>query len=311
MLDVPLAAALFAALPSSAQLLLVGDVDQLPSVGPGRVLHDVIASRRVPVVRLGEIFRQAAASAIVKNAHRVNRGDLPELDAAEGADFFFIERDEPAEILATMVELVAERIPRRFGLDAIADVQCLTPMHRGEVGAQKLNAALQDRLNPAAEGKAELVRGQRRFRPGDKVIQLKNDYDKDVYNGDVGRVLDASSTGAGKPRLVVDMDGRTLEYEADELDQLAPAYALSVHKSQGSEYPAVVVPLSTQHYMLLQRNLLYTAITRGKRLVVLVGSKKALRLAVRNDDTRLRWTWLAERLRRLVPRQLDKATDQI
>jgi exodeoxyribonuclease V alpha subunit len=293
MVDTLLAASLVAAVPTPAQLVLVGDVDQLPSVGPGRVLHDVIASRAAPVVRLTEIFRQAAESAIIVAAHRVNRGELPELATREGSDFFFVERDEPADVLATVCEVVAERIPRRFGLDPLADVQVLTPMHRGEVGAQRLNAALQERLNPAREGGGELVRGARTLRAGDRVLQLRNDYDKEVFNGDVGRIVEIVGEGG----LVVEIDGRRIPYDAGELDQLVHAYALSIHKSQGSEYPAVVVPLTTQHFMLLQRNLLYTALTRGKRLVVLVGSRKALFLAVRNDDTRQRWTWLAQRLR--------------
>jgi exodeoxyribonuclease V alpha subunit len=300
MVDVPLFAALLAAIPDPAQLVLVGDVDQLPSVGPGRVLADVITSKRLKVVRLTEIFRQAASSQIVVNAHRVNRGEPPDLAlaTAEGSDFYFVERDEPQDVLATIVEVVAERIPRRFGLDAVDDVQVLAPMHRGDVGAQNLNLALQTRLNPAREGLAEIARGSRQFRVGDKVIQLRNDYDKEVFNGDVGRIvgIDVAEGSDDDRHVTVEIDGRPIAYALSELDQLGHAYALSVHKSQGSEYPAVVVPLVTQHYMLLQRNLLYTAITRGKKLVVLVGSKKALGLAVRNNDTKLRWTWLARRI---------------
>jgi exodeoxyribonuclease V alpha subunit len=297
---------LLAAVPDAAQLVLVGDVDQLPSVGPGRVLADVIASKRATVVRLTEIFRQAASSQIVLNAHRVNRGELPDLALAqaEGSDFYFIERDEPEAALATIVEVVAERIPRRFGLDAVNDVQVLAPMHRGDVGAQNLNLALQARLNPPRPDAAEIARGARSFRVGDKVIQLKNDYDKEVFNGDVGRIIGLESASGAEDeerKVTVEIDGRVIAYALSELDQLGHAYALSVHKSQGSEYPAVVVPLVTQHYLLLQRNLLYTAITRGKKLVVLVGSKKALGLAVRNDDTKLRWTWLARRIQDAVP----------
>ena len=292
MIDVPLMASLVAAVPTAAQLVLVGDVDQLPSVGPGRVLHDVIASRAATVVRLTEIFRQAAASAIIVAAHRVNQGEMPDLSAREGSDFFFIDRDEAADVLATVCEVVAERIPRRFGLDPLADVQVLTPMHRGEVGAQRLNAELQARLNPPKTGGPELQRGARTMRPGDRVMQLKNDYDKEVWNGDVGRIVEV----VGGTGLVVEIDGRRIPYDAGELDQITHAYALSVHKSQGSEYPAVVLPLTTQHFMLLQRNLLYTALTRGKRLVVLIGSRKALFMAVRNDETRQRWSWLAKRI---------------
>jgi exodeoxyribonuclease V alpha subunit len=304
MVDVPLFASLVAAVPDRAQLVLVGDVDQLPSFGPGRVLADVIASKRAKVVRLTEIFRQAASSQIVTNAHRVNRGEAPDLAlaTAENSDFYFIERDEPEATLATIVEVVAERVPRRFGLDAVNDVQVLAPMHRGDVGAMNLNLALQARLNPPRPGVAELARGQRTFRTGDKVIQLRNDYDKEVFNGDVGRIVAMELGGDSDEdrHITVEIDGREILYALSELDQLGHAYALSVHKSQGSEYPAVVVPLVTQHYMLLQRNLLYTAITRGKKLVVLVGSKKALNLAVRNNDTKLRWTWLAHRIQHAV-----------
>jgi exodeoxyribonuclease V alpha subunit len=298
MIDVPLFGHLLAAIPSAAKLLLVGDVDQLPSVGPGRVLFDVISSERAVVVRLTEIFRQAKESAIVASAHRIHRGELPDLERHAESDFFFVERDEPADILSTVVELACERIPRRFGLDPLVDIQVLTPMHRGEVGTENLNETLQARLNPAREGLAELPRKNRFLRQGDKVMQIRNDYDKDVFNGDVGRVVEIVT--GDEARVVVEFDGRQVTYEPDELEALVHAYAMSVHKSQGSEYPAVVVPLSTQHFLLLQRNLLYTAITRGKRLVVLVGSKQALGIAVRTNDTRLRWTWLCERIRGLA-----------
>jgi exodeoxyribonuclease V alpha subunit len=293
MLDITLFAHLVAAVRPTARLVLVGDVDQLPSVGPGRVLHDVIASRAATVVRLTEIFRQAATSAIIVNAHRVNQGDMPDL--AGRADFFFVERDDPEGARATILELAAERIPRRFGLDPLADVQVLSPMHRGDVGTIALNLALQERLNPPRAGAAELAFKSRIFRVGDKVIQNRNDYDKDVFNGDVGRIL-----AAGADELIVDFDGRPVSYARDELDELGHAFTLSVHKSQGSEYPAVIVPVVTQHFLLLKRNLLYTAITRGKKLVVLVGSKRALGIAVRTDDTRLRWTWLAARIQEAV-----------
>jgi len=256
------------------------------------VLADIIASRAVTVVRLTEIFRQAASSAIVVNAHQVNHGHVPD---ARGDDFFVIEREEPRAALATVLELVSERIPRRFGWDPVDDIQVLAPMHRGDVGVASLNAELQARLNPPADGVAELSFGKRTFRVGDKVIQNKNDYDKDVFNGDVGRIAQIVDGDEGR-QVVVEIDGRPVVYEAAELEQIGHAFALSVHKSQGSEYPAVVLPVVTQHYMMLKRNLLYTAITRGKKLVVLVGTKKALGIAVRADDTRQRWTWLAERL---------------
>jgi exodeoxyribonuclease V alpha subunit len=234
----------------------------------------------------------------VQNAHRVNRGQMPELATHEGSDFYFIERDDPEGALATILEVVAERIPRRFGLTA-AEVQVLSPMHRGDVGAQRLNEALQARLNPPRPGEPELVSGKRTYRAGDKVIQNRNDYDKDVFNGDVGRIasIERGEGGEEGKQVIVDFDGRSVLYDARELEQIGHAFALSVHKSQGSEYPAVVMPIVTQHYMMLQRNLLYTGMTRGKKLVVLVGTKKALAIAVKNDDTRMRWTWLAERLR--------------
>ena len=301
MVDVALFRAVVAALRPDAQLVLVGDVDQLPSVGPGAVLADVIASGAATVVRLTEIFRQAARSQIIVNAHRINQGVVPDLDAASTAggdrDFFFVGRDDAAAARATVVELVAERIPARFGLDPRTHVQVLVPMHRGELGTAALNAALQERLNPPRGGVAELARGDRIFRAGDKVMQLRNDYDKGVFNGDIG-LIDAIGDGDGGPRLRVDFgDGRAADYDRAELDQLVHAYAVSVHKSQGSEYPAVVVPIATQHYMMLQRSLLYTAVTRGKSLVVIVGSKRAVSMAVRDSSARMRWTWLAERIR--------------
>lgn len=294
MVDAQLFRAVLDAMRPGAQLVLVGDVDQLPSVGAGAVLQDVIASEAATVIRLTEIFRQAAESKIVLSAHRINRGEVPDLDSPQGAtsDFYFISRDDPEAARATIVELVAERIPQRFGFDAIEQVQVLAPMHRGELGTAALNQALQARLNPGPA--PELTRGDRVYRRGDKVMQLRNDYDKGVFNGDIGLVIGVDS-GAGS--LTVDFDGRIASYERAELDQLAHAYAVSIHKSQGSEYPVVVLPLATQHYMMLQRSLLYTAVTRGKRLVVIVGSKRAVSLAVKNADARRRYTWLAERVR--------------
>jgi exodeoxyribonuclease V alpha subunit len=301
MVDALLFRSLLAALPSGAQLVLVGDIDQLPSVGPGAILADVIDSGVATVIRLTEIFRQAAESKIVLSAHRINHGELPDLDAPAGtSDFYFISRDDPEAARATIVELIAERIPARFGFNPITEVQVLAPMHRGELGTAALNRVLQERLNPEPpEGGAQLqlTRGDRVFRVGDKVMQLRNDYDKSVFNGDIG-VLAGIDGEAGTAR--VDFDGRIAVYERAELDQLVHAYAVSVHKSQGSEYPAVVIPIATQHYMMLQRSLIYTAVTRGKQLVVIVGSKRALGLAVRNVDAKKRYTWLAERLRGLT-----------
>ena len=304
MIDTRLAADLFAALPTGTRLVLVGDVDQLPSVGPGTVLADIISSGRVPTVRLTEIFRQAAESLIVTNAHRIHDGLLPELGAAppggaaaDRRDFFFLEEDDATRAAELVRDLVQTRLPRRYTDLQPADIQVLCPMHRGDLGAGNLNLLLQEALAPAGP---ELRRGGRVFRVGDRVMQVRNDYDKDVFNGDVGRIhaLDAES---GEVKVAFEeRDGaREVVYEADELDELALAYAVTVHKSQGSEYPAVVIPIHTQHYVMLQRNLLYTAVTRGRRLVVLVGSRKALGIAVRNGDVARRATRLAQRLRAL------------
>jgi exodeoxyribonuclease V alpha subunit len=295
MVDVPLMAAVLKALPEQTALLVVGDVDQLPSVGPGQVLADLIGCGVVPVARLTEIFRQAQASKIVVSAHAINHGEIPALDAPGGAtaDFYFIARDDPEAARATIVELVADRIPGRFGFDPVTEIQVLAPMHRGELGTGALNQALQDRLNPSS-GTTELARGERVFRRGDKVMQLRNDYDKAVFNGDIGVI---AAIDGDEAVVRVEFDGRIASYERAELDQLTHAYAVSVHKSQGSEYAAVVIPLVTQHYVMLQRSLLYTAVTRGKKLVVIVGSKRAVALAVHNADARRRYTWLAERVR--------------
>jgi exodeoxyribonuclease V alpha subunit len=260
-------------------------------VGAGAVLADMIASRVIPVVVLTEIFRQARQSRIIVNAHRINAGRMPDTRPKEGkSDFYFIEREAPESALATIETLVARRIPERFGFDAVTEIQVLTPMHRGLAGAGNLNRVLQERLNP--EGRT-LVRGERRYREGDKVMQIRNNYDKEVFNGDIGRIL---SLDMEAQTAIVRIDERQVSYEFHELDEVMLAYAVSVHKSQGSEYPAVVLPLLTQHYVLLQRNLLYTAITRGRRLVVVVGSRRALAMAVKNAKTAARHTRLAERL---------------
>jgi exodeoxyribonuclease V alpha subunit len=292
MVDILLMQSLVAALPDRAQLILVGDVDQLPSVGPGAVLHDVIRSGRADVVRLTRIYRQAHTSLIVENAHRINHGELPVLPAPGDprSDFYLFERDAPEDVLRTIEELVKARIPRGFGLDPVDQVQVLTPMHKGPLGAQNLNQRLQALLNPSGP---ELARGQVTLRQGDKVMQTKNDYDLGVFNGDVGRVLRVDPE---EKALTVDYEGREVVYDAPALEQLQLAYATSIHKSQGSEYPAVVVPVSTQHFVMLHRNLLYTAITRGKRLVILVGSKKALAMAVKSVRDQRRYTALADRL---------------
>lgn len=296
MVDILLAYHLLRAIPDRARLIVVGDADQLPSVGPGNVLRDMIDSGAVPVARLRTIFRQTAESGIVVNAHRVNEGTFPRVDdaGAEG-EFFFIERDDPEEALRTILHLVSERIPRRFGLDPMDDIQVLTPMHRGTLGASNLNASLQALLNPSGD---EIVRGSRALRVGDKVLQVRNNYDLEVFNGDIGRVVGIDpDEGVVRVRF----EDRVVSYDAAALDELALAYACSIHKSQGSEYRCVVIPIHTQHFLLLQRNLLYTAITRGKEKVVLVGSKRALAIAVRNAAIRARFTRLAGRLRRAVP----------
>ncbi|NQU10693.1 ATP-dependent RecD-like DNA helicase [bacterium] len=299
MLDIPLAYQLLRAIPTTASLVLVGDVDQLPSVGPGNFLRDVIDAGVFAVVRLTEIFRQARHSLIVTNAHRVNRGELPlepettdppAGDRGPAADFYFFAQDDPAAALATISRLVAERIPQRFGLDPKRDIQVLTPMHKGLCGTENLNRELQETLNPHGP---ELTRYGRLYRTGDKVMQIRNNYDKDVFNGDLGVVTRIDLV---EQELTARIDERDVRYDFADLDELVPAYAISVHKSQGNEYPAVVVPLLTQHYVLLQRNLLYTAITRGRKLVVLVGSRKALAIAVRNDRTAARFSRLRERL---------------
>ena len=290
MVDVMLMRALLAAVPDGAALLIVGDVDQLPSVGPGQVLADIIASGAVPVVRLTEVFSQAAQSRIATTDHGINRGAIPDLSRPEGdSDFYFVPAEDPETAAAWIVELVKTRIPQRFGLDAMRDIQVLCPMNRGGAGARSLNIELQAALNPAGERKVE--RFGWTFASGDKVMQIENDYDKEVYNGDIGLVADVDPE-AGE--LTARFDGSDLVYGFGELDTLVPAYAATVHKSQGSEYPAVVIPVLTQHYAMLKRNLLYTGVTRGKRLVVLVGQKKAVAIAVRNASGRQRWSKLDE-----------------
>jgi exodeoxyribonuclease V alpha subunit len=291
MLDLPMADALTQAIAPGTRLILVGDVDQLPSVGPGAVLRDVIASRQLPCIVLRQIFRQAARSLIVTNAHRINDGEPP-LTPAPGtdADFFVVERRDPEHARDTILELVTTRIPQRFGLDPARDVQVLTPMNRGPAGAIALNEALQAALNP---GGAMLVRGARSYRVGDKVMQLRNDYDRNIFNGDVGFV---TSIDPEETTLVVRFDDKDVTFDGSDLDDLVLAYACTVHKSQGSEYPAVVLPLLTTHFVMLSKNLLYTAVTRGKRLVVLVCDPRALEIALSERRREQRRTRLASRL---------------
>jgi len=290
MVDLRLMNHLLDALSPQATLLLVGDADQLPSVGPGNVLADLIGSSRVPVVKLNTIFRQASRSQIVMNAHLVNQGQMPVISASGSgdSDFYLIEREDPNEALHAIKDMVARRIPDRFGLSRADDIQLLSPMHKGILGTENLNKELQELVNP--EGQP--VRGNK-FRVGDRVMQLRNNYDKDVYNGDIGRIVSYDSEWG---EMVVSFDECTARYHVSELDELSLAYAVSIHKSQGSEYPAVIIPLATQHYVLLRRNLLYTAITRARSLSVVIASRRALEIAVGNGTVERRYSYLSEKV---------------
>ena len=295
MLDIELASMLLEAVPPATRVVLVGDADQLPSVGPGNVLADLIDSESVRVIRLDQIFRQTDRSLIVENAHRINSGDMPIVDDdPESSDFFFIARDDPAAAAELAIDFATRRIPERFKLDPVDDIQVLSPMHRGELGVTRLNERLQAALTP--EGR-ELVVGWRKFRVGDKVMQVRNNYELDIFNGDLGRVTDIDFE---EREMTVSFDGLATVIPSDVVDDIVPAYACTIHKSQGSEYPAVVIVLHHQHHVMLQRNLLYTAISRGRRLVVIVGSRRALGRAVHNAEVRKRYTHLAERLRAVV-----------
>jgi exodeoxyribonuclease V alpha subunit len=294
MVDVVLMHSLLKAVPPRAGLVLVGDVDQLPSVGPGMLLRDLIDSATVPVVRLTEVFRQAANSRIITSAHRIRAGEMPDLSAAgENSDFHFVEREDPEQIAATLIHLIQDRIPARFGFDPIRDVQVLCPMNRGSLGVRELNLSLQRALNPPRVAEAAVEKYGWRFHVRDKVIQTENNYEKEVFNGDIGTV---ESIDPVEQEVGIRLDNRTVMDDFGELDEISLAYAVTVHKSQGSEFPAVVIPLATQQYMLLQRNLIYTGITRGKKLVVLVGQRKALRIAVSNNKTQRRYSGLLEAL---------------
>ena len=294
MVDIVLMNQLLRAVGRHTALLLVGDVDQLPSVGPGAVLADVIASGAVPTTRLTEIFRQAGESRIIVNAHRINRGEMPTGGdrQSELSDFYFIPAEDSDDIYKKLLQVVTERIPRRFGFDPIRDTQVLTPANRAGLGSRALNGELQQRLN--GEATPRVTRFGWTFSRGDKVLQTINNYDKETFNGDVGTIRDIDLEDQS---LRIDFDGRDVYYEFGDLDELSLAYAMTVHKSQGSEYPAVVIPLATQHYTLLERNLLYTAVTRGKELVVIIGQTRALAMAVNNRRAERRVTRLAERLR--------------
>jgi exodeoxyribonuclease V alpha subunit len=296
MLDISLAVSLFRAIAPVTTVVLVGDPDQLPSVGPGNVLHDLIRSGLCPVTHLSVVYRQSRGSRIIDNAHRVNNGVMPEFPAEEDRktlhDCYWIEQDTPEEAVQTIVRLVRERIPKRFGFNPLSDIQVLCPMNRGSCGTAALNQLLQLELNP---GKGpRIMLGERSFHPGDRVMQIRNNYEKLVFNGDLGRI---GKIDTKAQTFQVDFEDRAVQYEFSETDQLTLAYAVTVHKSQGSEYPAVVVPLLTQHFLMLRRNLLYTAMTRAKRLLVFVGSQKALGIAVRNNHVEPRCTMLRRRLR--------------
>lgn len=292
MMDIMLTYHLLKAVPLGATIIFVGDIYQLPSVGPGNVLKDLITSQLVPVVELIEVFRQAAESQIVCNAHLMNKGEVPCLESSKEAlsDFYFIRQSDPDKAADLIVDLVKNHIPRRFNFDPINDIQVLTPMHKGTVGAVNLNKRLQEEINPTLQF---LQRGEKIYRLGDKVMQVRNNYEKDVFNGDIGRITHIDIEDKS---IIVNFDDRFVSYPSDELDELVAAYAISIHKSQGSEYPVVVIPLMTQHYVLLQRNLVYTGVTRGKKLVIFVGESKALAIAIKNNKTQKRHTWLSARL---------------
>jgi exodeoxyribonuclease V alpha subunit len=292
MVDVSLMASVVKALSDRTSLILVGDVDQLPSVGPGQVLADIIGSDAVPVATLTEIFRQAAESRIITNAHKVNSGHMPDFDVPKDGktDFYFVEAHEPEDAVTKIIEIVKNRLPNRFSFDPIQDIQVLCPMNRGGIGARSLNVDLQKALNPPTD-EIFVERFGNTYRVGDKVMQTDNDYDKEVFNGDVGYVR---SIDPAPQEMVIEFDGRPVEYQFGELDEIALAYAVSIHKSQGSEYPAVVIPMMMQHYMMLRRNLLYTGITRGRNMVVLVGQKRAIGMAVKGRVEGRRWSKLEE-----------------
>ncbi|HDQ41459.1 MAG TPA: ATP-dependent RecD-like DNA helicase [Desulfonatronum sp.] len=296
MLDCQLCLAVLRALPLTSRLVLVGDVNQLPSVGPGNVLGDLLKSRTLPSAELTRIYRQAQESMIVVNAHRINQGLFPHASpkSAPQADFFWLEQEDPGLVQDMILQMVCERIPASYDLNPRLDVQVLTPMHKGEVGTQQLNVLLQERLNPRGR---EFTLGLRKMRIGDRVLQLRNNYEKEVFNGDLGWIMDVDIE---EGEALVEFDGREVTYELTEMDELTLAYAVSVHKSQGSEYPAVVMPLLLQHFMLLQRNLIYTGLTRARRLAVLLGSKKALHIGLKNAKARTRYTNLAHRLMEIM-----------
>ncbi|HEV8051769.1 MAG TPA: AAA family ATPase, partial [Parachlamydiaceae bacterium] len=290
MIDTYLMYSLLKAIPNAARAIFVGDINQLPSVGPGNVLKDLISSKCIPVTELNEIFRQAAGSRIITNAHRINSGTFPDISNHSDSDFFFLDVETPEDVLRNILALVTQRLPSKYSFDPFLDIQVLAPMRRGVIGIENLNTVLQEQLNPHG---TPLLWAGRRFLPGDKVMQTRNDHKREVYNGDIGRIVSIDSV---EQEVVVKIDDREIIYEFSDLDELVLAYAVSVHKYQGSECPCVVIPVHTTHFKLLHRNLLYTAVTRGKQLVVLVGTKKAIFLAVKNDEVKRRYTGLLQGL---------------
>jgi exodeoxyribonuclease V alpha subunit len=298
MVDTVLMFYLLKAVPKSAVVILVGDVFQLPSVGPGNVLDDFIQSQRIPVIQLNQIFRQGEGSLIVVNAHRIHEGEMPILypeGETKNQDFHFFSQEEPEKAAQWILNLIRDRLPRRYGLDPIQDIQVVTPMYKGVVGAENLNAFLQHHLNPNTRS---VQRGPRIYKVGDKVMQIRNNYDKEVFNGDIGRL---AKIDPENQEVLVNFDGRFVTYDFSELEELVLAYAISVHKSQGNEYPALIMPVMIQHYILLQRNLIYTALTRAKRVAVLIGTKKALAIGIKNNKPQLRYSFLKERLKQRLP----------
>lgn len=290
MLDTSLMYSLLKAIPNHARVIFVGDINQLPSVGPGNVLKDMIASGNLPVTILNEIFRQAAGSRIITNAHRINNGSMPDMSNANDSDFFFIDAETPEYVLKDILTLVTQRLPKKYGFDPINHIQVLAPMRKGLIGTENLNVILQEQLNPKG---SPLHWGGRRYLPGDKVMQIRNDHKREVYNGDIGRIVSIDHV---EQEVIVAMDNRRVIYSFSDLDDLVLAYAVSIHKYQGSECPCVVIPIHTTHFKLLHRNLLYTGVTRGKKMVVLVGTKKAVSIAVRNDEVKRRYTGLKQAL---------------
>lgn len=301
MIDTALMYSILKAIPSHARVIFVGDINQLPSVGPGNVLKDMIDSRCLPITSLTEIFRQAAGSRIITNAHRINQGSFPDVSNAENSDFFFMNVETPEDVLKNIVALVSQRLPKKYGFDPFNDIQVLAPMKRGVIGTENLNVILQQHLNPKENA---LMWSGKRFLPGDKVMQIRNDHKREVYNGDIGRI---QSIDTVEQQVIIRFDDREVIYEYSDLDELVLAYAASVHKYQGSECPCVVMPIHTTHFKLLHRNLLYTGVTRGKKLVVLVGTKKAIFLAVKNDEVKRRYTGLCQALSGAFSNQVTQA----